>query len=127
MVSLRSQSCQPNSPENVQPAERGLTFGLEHIIRTRVQDFIITVNREVREVFDRAVSRIGDDVDEIVGQVDGETHLIIGCELVVLAEGIQTMVNTPSAFPPGIQRSDDDNGSVVWPSMLPMLNWPVCS
>ena len=65
-----------------------MTFGLKHIIRTRVQDFIITVNREVREMFDRVVSRIGDDVDEIVGQVDGETHLIIGCELVVLAEGI---------------------------------------
>ena len=76
------------SREGAQTAQRRLALGFEDIVRSRVQHAFLVVNGKILEVFNGVVVGICNHVDEIVGQVDGETELVVGGNLVILTETV---------------------------------------
>ena len=74
--------------EGANAAQGGLTFGLEHIIRPGVEHLLSVVHGQVLHVADRIVTDVRHHVHEVLGEVDVEAELVVGCHLIVLAEGV---------------------------------------
>ena len=46
-------------------------------------------------MFNGVVGRVGDDINKIIGQVDGEAEFIVGGDLVVLVETVNNGEDAP--------------------------------